>query len=178
MASLIIQTYQNKANNLCNICFVFDWTVNANSWKQNIIVIKEICSWLPPWMNRRRFCLQVYYTLVDCNPDTLWKLGLLRFFWICRTSCFYSVMQQLARFCRLRRVVRSVCGSRASCEIVVMVWCEGEINNSSCYSRPYRSCPLPNNIENIATVDNRPNQQSQVWPPKSARSFLLALAYF
>jgi len=24
-------------------------TVNANSLKQNIIVIKEICSWLPPF---------------------------------------------------------------------------------------------------------------------------------
>jgi len=178
MASLIIQTYQNKANNFCNICFVFDWTVNANSWKQNIIVIKEICSWLPPWMNRRRFCLQVYYTLVDCNPDTLRKLGLLRFFWICRTSCFYSVMQQLARFCRLRRVVRSVCGSRASCEIVVIVWCEGEIIQVATVDR---IAPAPYRITlriSRQWMDNRPNQQSQVWPPKSARSFLLALAYF
>ena len=33
------------------ICVLFilcmTWTVNANSLKQNIIVIKEICSWLP-----------------------------------------------------------------------------------------------------------------------------------
>ena len=35
------------------ICVLFilclTWTVNANSLKQNIIVIKEICSWLPPF---------------------------------------------------------------------------------------------------------------------------------
>jgi len=29
------------------------WTGNANSLKQNIIVLKEICSWLPP------FCKQI-----------------------------------------------------------------------------------------------------------------------
>jgi len=46
MASRKIQTCQNKAKNLCRptIYFVFDLTVNANSLKQNIIVIKEICS--------------------------------------------------------------------------------------------------------------------------------------
>jgi len=44
MASHNIQTYQNKAKNLCTIYFVFDLTVNANLLKQNIIVIKEICS--------------------------------------------------------------------------------------------------------------------------------------
>ena len=28
------------------------WTVNANSLKQNMIVIKEICSsYLPPWLD-------------------------------------------------------------------------------------------------------------------------------
>ena len=44
MDSCKIQTYQNKAKNLCTISFfVFD-LVNANSLKQNIIVIKEICS--------------------------------------------------------------------------------------------------------------------------------------
>jgi len=35
------------------ICILFisclTWTVNANSLKQNIIVIKQICSWLPPY---------------------------------------------------------------------------------------------------------------------------------
>ena len=47
------------------ICVLFlflclTWTVNANSLKQNIIVIKEICflSCHLGWMNRRRFCLQ------------------------------------------------------------------------------------------------------------------------
>ena len=50
MASRKIETYQNKATNLCTIYFV-TWTVNANSLKQNIIVIKEIGSWLPPWLN-------------------------------------------------------------------------------------------------------------------------------
>ena len=50
MASRKIQTYQNKAKNLCTISFLcLTWTVNANSLKQNIIVIKEICSWLPPF---------------------------------------------------------------------------------------------------------------------------------
>ena len=46
MASPKIQTYQNKAKNFCTISFfVFDfWMVNANSLKQNIIVIIEICS--------------------------------------------------------------------------------------------------------------------------------------
>jgi len=48
MASRKRQTYQNKAKNL--LLFVFD-LVNANSLKQNIIVIKEICSWLPPWLD-------------------------------------------------------------------------------------------------------------------------------
>ena len=54
------------------ICVLFilclTWTVNANSLKQNIVVIKEICSWLPPfckpnlllfiqprWQLRRRY---------------------------------------------------------------------------------------------------------------------------
>jgi len=49
MASRKIQTYQNKAKNLCTIYFVFDMNGNENSLKQNIIVIKEICSWLPPF---------------------------------------------------------------------------------------------------------------------------------
>ena len=44
MASCKTETYQNKAMNLCTIYFVSTWTVNANSLKQNIIVIKEICS--------------------------------------------------------------------------------------------------------------------------------------
>jgi len=46
MANRKMQTYQNKAKNLYTklIYFVFDLTVNANSLKQNIIVIKEICS--------------------------------------------------------------------------------------------------------------------------------------
>ena len=45
MASRKIQTYQNKAKNLYTISFLcLTWTVNANSLKQNIIVIKEICS--------------------------------------------------------------------------------------------------------------------------------------
>ena len=37
------------------------WTVNANSLKQNIIVIKEVCSSYSchlGWMNKWRFCLQ------------------------------------------------------------------------------------------------------------------------
>jgi len=38
------------------ICILFilclTWAVNANSLQQNIIVIKEICSWLPPFCNR------------------------------------------------------------------------------------------------------------------------------
>jgi len=52
IASSKIQTYQNTAKNLCTISFLLDLdgpTVNANSLKQNIIVIKEICSWLPPF---------------------------------------------------------------------------------------------------------------------------------
>jgi len=45
MASRKIQTYQNKAKNLCTFLFLcLTWTVNANLLKQNIIVIKEICS--------------------------------------------------------------------------------------------------------------------------------------
>jgi len=39
VASRKIQTYQNKAKN--TIYFVFDLTVNANSLKQNIILIKR-----------------------------------------------------------------------------------------------------------------------------------------
>ena len=49
MASRKIQTYQVQPR----ICVLFilclTWTVNANSLKQNIIVIKEICSWLSPF---------------------------------------------------------------------------------------------------------------------------------
>ena len=42
------------------ICILFilclTWTVNANSLKRNIIVIKEICfSYHVGWMNRRSF---------------------------------------------------------------------------------------------------------------------------
>jgi len=45
MASRKIQTRQNKAKNLCTILFLcLTWTVNANSLKQNIIVIKGIRS--------------------------------------------------------------------------------------------------------------------------------------
>jgi len=50
MASRKIQTYQNKAKNLCTIYFVFD-LVKANSLKQNSTVIKEICSSQPPWLD-------------------------------------------------------------------------------------------------------------------------------
>ena len=50
MTSRKIRTYQTKAKNLCTISFLcLTWTVNANSLRQNIIVIKEICSWLPPF---------------------------------------------------------------------------------------------------------------------------------
>ena len=31
-----------------SVIFCLTWTENANSLKQNIIVIKEICSWLLP----------------------------------------------------------------------------------------------------------------------------------
>jgi len=45
MVSRKIQTYQNKAPNLFTISFLsLTWTVNANSLKQNIIVIKELCT--------------------------------------------------------------------------------------------------------------------------------------
>jgi len=44
MASRKIQTYQNKAKNLYTIFLCLTWTVNANSLKQNIIVIEVICS--------------------------------------------------------------------------------------------------------------------------------------
>jgi len=50
------------------ICVLFilclTWTVNANSLKQNIIVIQEICSWLPP------LCKQ--YLLLFIQPR--WQL--------------------------------------------------------------------------------------------------------
>jgi len=36
-------------------------------------------------------------------------------FWICRASCCYTVMQQLARFWLTHRVAQSVYDSRASC---------------------------------------------------------------
>ena len=46
MASRKIETHQNKAKNFCTVVFILylTWTMNANSLKQNIIVIKEICS--------------------------------------------------------------------------------------------------------------------------------------
>jgi len=44
MASRKMQTYQNKAKNLCTIYFVFDLDGECKFIKQNIIVIKEICS--------------------------------------------------------------------------------------------------------------------------------------
>ena len=44
MASRKIQTYQNKAKNLCTIYFAFDLDREK---KQNIIVTKQMCSWLP-----------------------------------------------------------------------------------------------------------------------------------
>ena len=43
MASPKIQTYQNKGKNLVLFILCLTWTVNANSLKQNIVVIKEIC---------------------------------------------------------------------------------------------------------------------------------------
>jgi len=44
MASHKIETYQNKAKNLCTIYFVFDLDGECkNSLKQNIIVIKKVC---------------------------------------------------------------------------------------------------------------------------------------
>jgi len=51
MASRKIETYQNKAKNLYTIYFL-TWTVNANLLKQHIMVIKEICSLLPPFCNK------------------------------------------------------------------------------------------------------------------------------
>jgi len=60
MASRKIQTHQNEAKNLC-VLFILclTWTVNANSLKRNIIVIKKyfLFSCHLGWMNRRRFCL-------------------------------------------------------------------------------------------------------------------------
>jgi len=66
------------------VLFVFDLDGKCKFIKkQNIIVIKEICSWLPPcldhWMNRRRFCLQkgdVSQYLINC--------AFLSFFWGCQ----------------------------------------------------------------------------------------------
>ena len=52
MASRKIRTYQIKAKNLCTIFLCLTWTVNANSLKQNIIVINKICSWLPPFFKQ------------------------------------------------------------------------------------------------------------------------------
>ena len=49
MASRKIQTYENEVKNLYTIYFVFDLDGECKSLKQNIIVIKEICSWLPPF---------------------------------------------------------------------------------------------------------------------------------
>jgi len=51
------------------ICLCLTWTVNANSLKQNFIVTKEICSWLPPWLDeyRRRFCLQKGVSYTACT---------------------------------------------------------------------------------------------------------------
>ena len=48
MASRKRQTYQNEAKNLCTIFLCLTWTLSANSLKQNIIVTKQICSWLRP----------------------------------------------------------------------------------------------------------------------------------
>jgi len=44
MASRKIQTYQNKAKNLCTIYVVFDLDGECKFTKVKIIVIKEICS--------------------------------------------------------------------------------------------------------------------------------------
>ena len=65
------------------ICVLFilclTWTVNANSLKQNIIVIKEICSWLPAfckpnllfiqprWRLRRTYFFNHYITHLFCH---------------------------------------------------------------------------------------------------------------
>ena len=51
------------------ICLCLTWTVNANSLKQNFVVTKEICSWLPPWLDeyRRRFCLQKGVSYTACT---------------------------------------------------------------------------------------------------------------
>ena len=71
MASRKIQTYQIKAKNLCTIPFLrLTWTVNANLLKQNIIVIKEICSWLPP------FCKQNLHLFIQPR----WQLRRTYFF--------------------------------------------------------------------------------------------------
>jgi len=52
MASSKIQTYQNKAKNLYAIYFVFDLDGECKFIKKNIIVIKQICSYLPPWLDK------------------------------------------------------------------------------------------------------------------------------
>jgi len=69
MASRKIETYQNIKTRICVLFIVcLTWTMNENSLKQNIIVIKEICSWLPLFCKpnrllfiQPRFSIHVYF---------------------------------------------------------------------------------------------------------------------
>jgi len=77
------------------ICILFilclTWMVNANSLKQNIIVIKEICSWLPP------FCKE---NLLFIQPK--WQLR--------RTYYFnhYNVLFEFAFTVHVKRKINSI----------------------------------------------------------------------
>ena len=57
MASRKIQTYQNKAKNLCTIYFVFDGEckfIKTKHYSEKYVLLSCHLA----WMNRRRFCLQ------------------------------------------------------------------------------------------------------------------------
>ena len=88
MASRKIQTYQNKAKNLCTFILCLTWTVNANSLKQKIIVIKKyvLLSCHLGWVNKRRFYLQkggsqqepihpIFTTASAHQPTSRWSLS-------------------------------------------------------------------------------------------------------
>ena len=65
------------------ICILFilclTWTMNANSLKQNIIVIKEICSWLPHFCKHNLLLfIQPRWQLNRYISATVWPI-LIRF---------------------------------------------------------------------------------------------------
>ena len=103
------------------ICILFilclTWTVNANSLKQNIIVYKEICSWLPPFCKQNLLLFiqprwQLRRTCVEYSPAVS---QLARG----ATAGAVRAQYQCASRCRIPRLAPRGAGPRPSAGVVI-----------------------------------------------------------